>query len=61
MNGKESLLMDRNDIADEFRKGYVMTEKDWKVRQRPYDPAEEQDTSLLNLFRVKKERGSKNA
>lgn len=46
--------MDGKDFADEFKKGYEMTEKEWKDRQKPYDPAEEQDTSLLNLFRMKK-------
>lgn len=46
--------MDGKDFADEFKKGYEMTEKEWEDRQKPYQPWEEEDTSLLDKFGLRK-------
>lgn len=46
--------MENKDIFSEFKKGFNMTEKEWKEKHKPYSASEEEDTSLLDMLGLKK-------
>lgn len=46
--------MENKDIYAEFKKGFNMTEKEWKEKHKPYSASEEEDTSLLDMLGLKK-------